>query len=70
MAEYFAAGGFGSGSDGNEFKTLAGHERCQVVLHMNVESLQQQHDEGGSCCYGHEEYGKHEVSVNSVAHAQ
>lgn len=39
MAEYFVAGG-----DNHELKTLAGHERCQVVLHMDVETLQKQHE--------------------------
>ena len=38
MAEFYIAGG----SDG-EHKSLAGHERCQVVLHMDVETLKHEH---------------------------
>ncbi len=43
-------------SDANEsdkgLKSLAGHERCQVVLHLDVETLKQDHH----CCeHGHDE---------------
>lgn len=63
MAESFVTGGAGCSGDGNGLKGLAGHERCQVVLHMDVETLKQQNEENGVCSCssrGHDEHKTHQ----------
>ena len=34
-------------------QALAGHERCQVVLHLSVDSLKAEHEHGDHCNCGH-----------------
>lgn len=48
MAEHYIAGG-----KDEELKTLAGNERCQVVLHLDVETLKKDHEQGCGCDHEH-----------------
>jgi hypothetical protein len=43
-----------AGDKNGDLKTLAGHERCQVVLHLDVETLKHDHCGAGECNCDHD----------------
>ncbi|NQZ07003.1 MAG: DUF222 domain-containing protein [Algicola sp.] len=48
LAEHFIATATVDDENGG-IKALAGHERCQVVLHVQAETLQAEHEHGDGC---------------------
>ncbi len=52
IAEHFIA--TATVDENNGVKALAGHERCQVVLHVDENTLKHAHEHGDDCDCGHE----------------
>jgi hypothetical protein len=52
LAEHFLATATVDDENGST-QALAGHERCQVVLHLSVDSLKAEHEHGNNCNCDH-----------------